>query len=125
MKDIVAMATTFALLVLAKAADPSVNLEYYKDIACSSTSLSAVTLSTSSGSCSACQNLQYAGKSFHIGSPATEKQVPQGCEIIGYTEKGCTGAINLQIHGPSKEGTCYAATKGDKVSVESMRLLCL
>ena len=127
MMNVFTAVAPFALLSIANAG-PSINLEYYKDTGCSSTSLSAVSLSTPSSGCSACTNLPDAGVSFHIGSPASEKQIPQGCEVVGYAQKGCKGQINLQIQGPSNAGTCYASDRnsGDVYyTVASVRLLCL
>lgn len=88
-----------SLLTLASAAyaGPTVYLEYYKDHSCSSSSLSATKLSSPELGCSSCVNLNSPGKSFHIGAPASEKQVPDGCEIIGYANKGCKGSINVQV----------------------------
>jgi hypothetical protein len=125
MKNFFALAA-FGLVSLASAADPSVYLEYYKDHACASSTLSATKLSSRDLGCSACVNLSSAGKSFHIGAPASEKQVPANCEIIGYASKGCKGSINVQIQGPSKEAKCYitGSSQGTIASVESVRLLC-
>ena len=122
MKNLFESTLAFALLSFGSAS--TVYLEYYKDYKCASSSLSAVTLSASTSACSACKNLDSPAKSFHVGAPASEKQVPDGCEIIGYSDKGCKGAINVQIQGPSDEGTCYHTGK-PTAPVESVRLLCL
>jgi hypothetical protein len=125
MKNIHALAT-LGLVSLASAADPTVYLEYYKDHACASSTLSATKLSSPSLGCSACVNLSSPAKSFHIGAPVSEKQVPADCEIIGYASKGCKGSINVQIQGPSKESKCYitGVNMGNVAVVESVRLLC-
>ena len=125
MKNFFAIAA-IGLASLASAADPTVYVEYYSDHACASTTLSATKLSSPDLGCSACVNLTSPGKSFHIGAPASEKQVPANCEIIGYASKGCKGSINVQIQGPSKQGKCYitGVSQGTVSSVESVRLLC-
>ena len=127
MKNILATAATFGLVSLATAAaDTSVYLEYYNDHACAASSLSATKLSSPSLGCSACVNLPSSARSFHIGAPASETQIPADCEIVGYASQGCKGSINVQIQGPSKEGKCYitGVNMGDVAAVESVRLLC-
>ena len=116
---------TFGLASLAGTAN-ALYLEYYPDHACATTSVSATRLLSPSLGCSACVNLASAAKSFHVGAPVSEKQVPANCEIIGYADKGCRGSINVQIQGPSKEDKCYATgvNMGVVASVESVRLLC-
>lgn len=125
MKNLSAIAA-FGLVGLTSAANPSYYLEYYKDHGCNSGTLSATKLSSPDLGCSACVNLDSAAKSFHIGAPASEKQLPANCDIIGYASKGCKGSINVQIQGPSKEAKCYitGSSQGTIASVESVRLLC-
>lgn len=126
MKSLLALAAALGIVSSTSAADPTVYLEYYKDHNCADSSLSATKLSSPTLGCSACANLDYAAKSFHIGAPASEAQVPANCDIIGYADKGCRGGINVQIQGPSKQAQCYitGADMGTIAAVESVRLLC-
>ena len=128
MKQIFTVVSFFTLVRFIAAKGPTVNLEYYRDTECASSSLSAVTLSAPSAGCGACTDLLHAGVSFHVGSPASEKQIPDGCEVVGFARKDCRGATNLQIQGPSSEGTCHVSEKNSRdliYSSQSLRLLCL
>ena len=120
---------SFTALFLALAASTyasSVNFEYYSDLNCKTSALGAVTIGagTDVGTCGACTNLNFPGESFHIGSPASEAQVPDGCEVIGYAKANCKGAINLRIEGPSKVKSCYKSSDFQGPSVGSVRYIC-
>lgn len=81
--------------------------EYYPrgDTAFHSTTLSATIIHETNS----CFDLDNPAKSFHIGGPSTQVQVPKGCTIAGYAEKGCKGALNLQIQDKSSTSRCYNA----------------
>ncbi|KAK5168114.1 uncharacterized protein LTR77_006682 [Saxophila tyrrhenica] len=106
MKSITALLFTLAA---ASTYASRVNFEYYSDSNCANTKvgLANIGAGTDVGSCGKCVDLSFPGKSFHIGSPASEAQVPEDCEIIGYAKANCKGAINLRVEGPSKGKKCY------------------
>ena len=98
--------------------------QYYPrgDATCNSSSLSA-TIVHEEGRCF---NLDHPAKSFHIGGPGTEVQVPKGCTIKGYADKGCKGALNLEIVGKSSGKKCYTtgAFMGNMPPAKSIVLDC-
>jgi hypothetical protein len=101
-----------------------IEFEYYPKAVtdCDASSLSAVMIQEKDK----CYNLGHPAKSFHIGGPTTQRQVPKGCKITGYASKACEGSINLQITGKSKATECYivGVNMGNRPPIKSVRLTC-
>ena len=72
-----------------------------------------------------CYDLNGAGLAFHVGSPASQYQVPEGYSIEGFADAGCTGGLNVQISGPSDAGQCYVVgtNMGQQYPVKSAILV--
>lgn len=81
----------------------ALEFEYYRSLGCKSGDLSAVMITQQHH----CYNLNTPAKSFHIGGPTSEKQIPSGCTVYGYADRECRGHVNAQIPGPSHGDQCY------------------